>query len=442
MQFRSEIASFTPLGLVSGGIQLLCSNEGHLSDTLQAFVEGILIGQISVDCSFSTGDVIEIPVKRFPLVALPCRLRYKSEVGALPSEGESNICKRSDVYLLVGPGEITMDGYVIEAGSLNLTMSNATNGCWLPQIYARFETGITRNFTVESIRLRDEGGCSAKLRLPLLSEDLHAGGLRIEVSSADREGVFDVIEFRQASVDGLAEQLSRYTSNQESRQANLVIRVNAIERALTRRAEALEQRVDAFFEYLLGIVLDNAARLGHTDGGQARDANDVGQRWRSFVDEIAPQRTSHATSGETTAPGAWNIDLTTSNFMDGWNGIEFDANGNPFRWMTRKGYLSIPASESDIDLILVTTGAFYKDLTCPIGATINGRKAHVQMMQLSFSGEHELSISLPPQPLSSGKSMSVLTLESETWGVPADELMSDDDRELSVMVREVRFLRK
>ncbi len=171
MQLRSEVASFSPLGLISGGVRLLCATAGHVSDTLQVYVEGIMIGEIPVDSDFASGDTIDIPIKRFPRVTLPCRLRYKSESGALSVDNESAIETRSDVYILVGPGEITVDDYLIEAGSLYVMISNATNGCWLPQVYVRFDTGVTRSFTVESIRLRDEGGCSAKLNLPLLSED-------------------------------------------------------------------------------------------------------------------------------------------------------------------------------------------------------------------------------------------------------------------------------
>ncbi len=225
----------------------------------------------------------------------------------------------------------------------------------------------------------------------------------------------------------------------------MVIRVNAIEREFTRQVEALEQRIDAFFEYLLSMVFDNIAKPKQENNALADlmpQRGEGSRRWQSLVNEIAPHLTTKMTADNASSLRSSIIDLKAANFMDGWNGIEFDAHGNAFRWMKHKGYLNIPVSEDCIDRILVTTGSFYKGVTCPIYAAINGRKAHVQMTQLSFSGNHELSISVPPKPADSNDSVSVLTLESEMWGTPAEDISSDDDRELSIMVRQVCFLQK
>ncbi len=421
---------------MKNALRLICCDEGDFHETVELFVEGVPIGKALVSGYFLPDQTIDIPIFNFPLVNLPASIRLKADHGAVDSGVEFKVETTDQVFVAVGKGEIVLDSYVVEPGSILINVSNLNNGFWSPDVYARFDAGVTRIGNIESVRRREEGGCQARLRIPLRVGDFHQAGLSLEIFSMDRDGALGRIEYRAVDPQSQVGQIAQVAADLRSIYAVQGLRIAAMESSFKRSLAAMETRLETFCEYILSITQDRLA-VGDSPGHGVLAVSDVGgfaAETKRFLSEITREGADLPKPAD--ADGVisrFRLQLNSEAFFDGWNYPESGDDGRQFRWMKRTGRISLPCSAHGLFCIVVEIGKVFNGLSPVFSATIDDVQADVQCFALA-SG-FELKITPFGAPDAAVKSdASVLALDCAAWGSPFDDGFGSDRRELSALV--------
>ena len=429
-----RVSRLQPQGLVKSALRLVCREEGDFHEAVELFVEGTPIGGKLVTGRLTANQTVDVPIDRFPLVSLPTAIRLKAPEGVFDPDAEVGVETADQVALAIGKGEVVLDGYLVEGGAILITLSNVINGFWTPNVFARFDTGATRTAVIDSVRRREEGGCQARLRLPLYVGDFHQAGLSLEIFCADRDGPLGQIEYRRVDPESQVSQVARVAAELRSLHAAQTMRIAAMESDFKHALAAMEARLESFCEYVLSLTHD---RLAATAGQDRLDETGVAAEAKLLLAEIG-EPGEDARHGETVAAGAKRVfaPIDSDAFGDGWNFPESDADGQPFRWMERAGHIALPCPACALSCVIVDVGTIFTGEPPAFSARIDGLPANVQCFAMA-SG-FQLKITPPPPPDGAAQpEPCALVLESAVWGTPFDRGLGSDRRELSALVRSV-----
>jgi hypothetical protein len=421
--------------LTTNALKLLCCIETECQETVELFVEGVPIGKALVSGHFFPDQTIDIPIDKFPLVSLPTTIRLKAENGIFDSDAELNVETVDQVFVAVGKGEVYLDSYVIEPGSILINVSNINNGFWSPNIYVRFDTGVTRTANVESVRRREEGGCQARLRVPLHINDFHQPGLSLEILSMDRDGALGRIEYRSVDPQRQDGQVARVVADLRSIYAVQAMRIAAIEADFKRSLAAMEARLETFCEYILSITQDRLAAGDVRDLGRLADAGGFGfaAEAKQFLSEIAKESDELRKSAAQGPVLGVRLLPDAEAYFDGWNYPETGDDGRLFRWMKRVGSVNLPCSVESLFCIVVQIGKIFNNLPPTFFAKIDNVPADVQCFAMASGYELKITPLFPAGAAGAAGSF-VLTLECASWGSPIDDQFGTDRRELSALI--------
>jgi hypothetical protein len=434
----------------------VCCDEGDYDETVELFVEGTPVGGKLVTGHLAADQTIDIPIDRFPLVSLPTTIRLKAAEGTLDPNAEVAIETADQVSFAVGKGEVVLDGYLVEPGSVLISISNVVNGFWTPNVFARFDTGATRVATTESVRRREEGGCQARLRVPLVVGDFHQMGLSFELFCADRDGALAHIEYRRVDPESQFSHVARVAADLRSLHTAQTLHVAAIESDLKQGLAAMESRLETFCEYILALTHDHLAadrdaRAAATPDDRLAAGRDdrlagllamfgVASEAKPALSEGArPSAEAQLFGGGEGAPQPVSLPISSECFLAGWHFTETDSDRRTFRWMERTGQIKLPCSPGALICVTVEVGKLFVGETPTFTARINGLQAGLRC--LAVASGYELKITPHPSaPGATGGESCVLSLESAAWGTPLNEGLGTDARELSALVRSVQVL--
>jgi hypothetical protein len=431
-----RLSRLHPQGLVKRAVRLICCEEGDFHETVELFVEGTPIGKTLVSGHFLPDQTIDIPIDRFPFVNLPATIRFKAVQGTFDHRAEISIETIDQVFVAVGKGQVVLDGYVVEPGSIVINISNTTNGFWAPNVFVRFDTGVTRAANVEAIRRREEGGCQARLRVPLRAEDFNQAGLSLEILCMDRDGAVGQIEYRSVDPQSQVGQIARVAADLRSLYAVQALRIAAMESDFKRSLAAMEARLETFCEYILSLTYDRLAAAGGRDTKppDAADVADFGSEAKRFLSEIKKESADlqtdadarHFTRRLTLLPNS-------ETYFDGWNHLEIANDGRQFRWMQRAGKINLPCSRDALYCVVVKVGKIFSSKPPTLSAKIDRIPANVQYFALASWLELKIT-PFRDSDKTTGSDQCILTLECDVWGSPFEKGLGSDRRELSVLV--------
>ena len=415
---------FVPAGPAPGGVRLDCKAPCGIEGVVTAYVNGVALGDIRVEQTFYENEHFTVPIRYFPYVELPATLHFllEDQEIAKPLAIQSG----EEVMAMLGPGDFTVEDLRLEGGLLRGQIINATNGVFSPSAYVKLNGLVVRSAILEPPRLRNTGGTTAKLAVPIRPGDFVQDGLHIEVHLAGVDHPVASLSYRRETLAGEGERLLKLSERVRQLERSSVLQVELLKSAVEERLNIQQERLDAFIEYAMALILDNLA-------GPAGGRVDAAALTNSLKQLRAPDARVDVKSPPVAKPASIAVPLDSASFAVGWYDLETNASGY-FRWMSQNGLIRNPDVSRPVTEVRVTISQVY-------GAPAPMIRAFLDDAELAASVRREGAVfvaTLKPAPGAAPRGES-LVLESFAVGCPATDEGTSDTRLLSISTSHVLF---
>ncbi len=415
---------FLPLGIGRHAVRLRCLRPCPAGGGITAWLQGIALGRVPLVTPVTTGEVVEVPVRRLPLLQLPAELRFADDAGqdlAPPWRLES-IASATE---LAGTGRFEAEALRLDQGMLRGLAVNRVNGLHAPVLFARVNGSVARGVAVEAPLPLPEGGAGFAFSLPLHPADLTDSGLEVTLHAVGLEAPLASFAYHRSALE-----------NAEQRLVALEARLRAVEGQAAAAAERLmaeqrqaaarqQARIDAFTDHIASLILDRLANTASTPD-EAEDPRLAALR--RLVNVAAEQ------PAPALLPLAAEVVLAPSspNFTLGWHYLESDPEGE-FRWMAESGLVVVPDQQRPLRAVRIAIPHVYGGEAPSLLASLDDRPARLALTPL---GGGRWQAVLTPET-----AMPTLTLrlDSQRSGSPAQDGHSADARLLSFAVGAIAF---
>lgn len=408
-----------------GGVRLRSRAGGALDGILTAYVQGIQIGSRRISEDIAVGDFIDIPVAYFPHVALPTDIRFvlgNTEVG-----NALTIRSSDEVMGIVGLGEVLAENVALDNGLLRGGIVNRTNGVYAPDVYVRINNHVVRSAVVEQPRARDNGGSLSLFAVPIRIGDFCGSGLEIKVYVSGIEYPVACVAYSHETLASDKEQLLFLEEKLRQLQRSSASQLETLTSAIDRRLSIQQERLDAFIEYTLSLLVGtpipgssnfDAAALIST----VRDLGTLAARPEQYI------------QGATTIPSEALVPLESLGFAFGWYDIESNEHGY-FRWMAQIALIRNPNPSRSVAKIELTVSQVYGAHEPMLHASLDDQALVVDVKRSAKCFLVTLSA-----PSAAGEvSGTSLNIESFATGCPATDSGTNDQRILAISVTRVEF---
>lgn len=406
-------------------LRLTFGAECSIAGTIDVLVRGILISSTKAGRRFDAGQFIDLPVNSFPGVQLPASLRICVD----DEEITAPVVVKSaeDVMALVGQGEIEAENLTLEAGLLRGTLLLRGNAVSAPHAYVRINGVVIRSVVVEPPIAKDTGGAYCRFAVPIRPADFVSRGLAVDlhVSGID----YPLANFTYERTDPLADTTRLLKLEEEMRQVqkNATVQLELLSSNFQRQLVLQQERVDAFIEYAVSILLDNVTNAFDKKSDPASFLLALTEARTSTVgapkQEVRPQAIRHA-----------EVKAESSHFAFGWYDLEHNEHG-PFRWMGQTALVNNPYPNVPLNKVEFLITQVYGAVEPLLRATADDVEFNVTATRL---GPHFLVSCTAPHGARDVLAQS-LRLESFHTGCPALDEGTNDSRTLAVAAQNANF---
>jgi hypothetical protein len=420
---RRIVWHFTPGAVLPVGVRLECSAPCELYGFVVAFVNGVVLGEVKIERTFYANEFFYVPITYFPCIELPATVHFMLDTQEIAKP--LVIHSAEDVMAMIGPGEITVEDLHLEGGLLRGNIVNLTNGVFTPSAFVKLNGLIVRAAILEPARLRNVGGTSAKFAVSIRPNDFLNDGLLVEVHLVGADHPLASFSYSRDSLSGEAERLLKLSERLRQLEKSSVLHVELLKVSVEQRLNLQQERLDAFIEYGMALILDNLAGPGG-HGDPLVLSNAVKQL--RVIDARDDSKSTPVVK-----PSSIVVPLETAGFAVGWYDLESNDDGD-FRWMSQNGLIRNPDVSRPISEVQITVSQVYGSPTPTIRAFLDDQ-------ELSASTRKEgavfvLTLKPPPGAIARGES---LMLESFAVGCPATDKGTSDNRVLSISAAYVLF---
>ena len=420
---RTQVWHFTPGAALPGGVRLECRVPCALDGVVTAYVNGVVLGEIKVERTFYSSEYFFVPVTYFPCIELPANVHFMLEAAEIASP--LVIHSTEDVMAMIGPGEFTVEDLHLEGGLLRGVVINTTNGVFMPSAFVKLNGLIVRSAILEPPRLRNTSGTSSKLAVPIRSSDFLNDGLLVEVHLAGVDHPVASFAYRRETLSGEGERLIKVSERLRQLEKSSVMQVELLKAAVEQRLNIQQERLDAFIEYAMALILDNLA--GPVGRGDPAALSNAIKQLRAINMRVESK------TAPVIKPASIAVPLDSPGFAVGWYDVEANDAG-AFRWMSQNGLVRNPDVSRPISDVRITISQVY-------GSPAPTLQAFLDDQELLASTRREgavfvVTLKPPPGVLASGES---LMLKSFAVGCPATDEGTSDNRLLSISAAHVLF---
>lgn len=429
-------AIIQPIGIGRQAVRLVCLVSTHFDDVITAYVQGIRAGESHIQGSLRAGDIIEFPISYLPWVELPAEIRFVRRSDDAEVCAPFELRTIDEATMLVGMGELKVDNLTISQGIVRGVAFNRINGLLKPQLFARINGVIPRSVDMEEPRLMDEGGASFRFAVQLLPIDINDSGLSIELFAVGAQTPLASVVLGRPADSELDKRLIALDTRVQQIQDASGFHIKSLRTELKDQLADIQQRVDAFIEYASSFIFDRIAGE-HTPASAPIDAALQSQidSLKSFIH--APPASANAKRSDAAIPTtATYVDLQSDLFTLGWYAVEV-VDGNGFRWMSRTGIIFNPDPGRIISEVLIVIdkvyGATFPLLNCYFDALPAALDITEDPATSRFMARLRWRDGTPPLPVQT------IRIESQVSASPAQAESANDQRILSIAIREVSF---
>lgn len=426
-----------PIGIGRQAVRLACLVSSRFDDVIVAYVQGIRAGESHLQGALKAGDIIEFPIDYLPWVELPAEIRFVRKGDDVEIGAPFELRTIDEATMLVGTGELVVDNLTISQGIVRGVVFNKINGLLKPQLFARINGVIPRAVGLEEPRLMDEGGASFRFAVQLLPIDINDSGLSIELFAVGSHTPLASAVLSRPADDELDRRLIALDARVQQIQDASSFHIKSLRTELKEQVTDIQQRVDAFIEYASSFIFDRIA-------GERREASaPVDAALQSQIDSLksfihaTPTVSPGAKKGEAAVPTtATYVDLNSDLFTLGWYAVEV-VDGSGFRWMSRTGIIFNPDPGRIVSEVLIVIdkvyGATFPLLSCYFDAQPAALDLTDDPATSQFVARLRWRDDTPPVPVQT------IRIESQVSASPAQSEGSNDQRILSIAIREVSF---
>lgn len=426
-----------PIGIGRQAVRLACLVSGRVDDVIVAYVQGIRAGESRINGNFRAGDVIEFPIRYLPWVELPTEIRFARRDNDADISAPFELRTVDEAIMLVGMGQIVVDSMTISQGIVRGVAFNRTNGLLKPQLFARINGLVPRSVDMEEPRLMDEGGASFRFAVQLLPTDISDSGLSIELYVAGGRTVLASLTLSRPANDELERRLIALDSRVQQIQDASSFHIKSLRNELKEQITDVQRRVDTFIEYASSFIFDRIAGERREEIAPIDPALQAQmENLRSFINAV-PAISSGSKKSEGAAPTtATYVDLNSDLFTLGWYAVEV-VDGNSFRWMSRTGIIFNPDPGRIINEVLIVIDKVYGATSPLLNCYFDALPAVLDITEdpatSRFMARLQWSDDIPAIPVQTFR------IESQVSASPARAEGSNDERILSIAIREVVF---
>jgi hypothetical protein len=420
---QKHVWHFTPGATLPGCVRLECRVACGLDGVVVAIVNGVVLGEIKIERTFYTNEYFYLPIRYFPYIELPATVHFMLDAEEIARPLVINSAE--DVMAMIGPGEITVEDLHLDGGLLRGNIINLTNGVFMPLAYVKLNGLIVRSAILEPARLRNVGGTSAKFAVPIRPTDFLNEGLLVEVHLAGVDHALASFSYRRDTLSGERERLIKLSEKLRQLEKSSVLHVELLKAAVDQRLNLQQERLDAFIEYAMALILDNIAGPG---GRSDPAAFSSAVKQLRAIDNRVESRNSPVVK-----PASIAVPLDSSGFAVGWYDLESNDAGY-FRWMSQNGLVRNPDVSRPIADVQITVSQVYASPAPTIRAFLDDQELSASTRR--EGGVFVLTLKPPPGAIARGES---LMLESFAVGCPATDEGTSDNRLLSISAAHVLF---
>lgn len=359
MSHSAPSASLTFQQFTSGAILIRNSGEAR-TDTLQAFVRGVPLGQaVAFDASHSHTSV---PCERFPNVKLPAELRVGWSDGT-DAIAPIEINSLADINTLAGPGMLSDVDVRFRNALVSGTAHNAINGMDTPMLIGRINGTLLRKVEVSIVGPHEEGGATIRFTMPVEASDFSDRGATFELLHAPAlECIWRAV---LAPADTLMAGRIETDVRLSEAERKLADAFTRTEIKLSTQIARQNNLIEDVTAYLLALINDRA-------NGQSTDA----QTRKRAQELIAKAATADTVQNDTTSAVVGPL----SPYMGwGWSEPALNENRIETRRMGAAATLLNPYADRSIKAIALTVTDADNDALTALSARIDGHDAVVDL---------------------------------------------------------------
>lgn len=418
------------LSSAPGRLRLIFGASCVIAGNIDVLVRGILISSTPAANSFEAGQHIDLAVNYFPNVQLPAQLRVcvGAQEIALPMELKS----ADDVMMLAGYGDVEAENLSLEAGLLRGTLVLTGNAVTTPHGFVRINGVVIRSVVVEPPVARHTGGATCRFAVPIRPADFVESGLSVDVHVSGID--YPLANFTYARTDPSADAKRLLKLEEELRQVQKasLTQIEMLNANFQRRLMVQQERLDAFIEYAMSILLDG---LAHSTGDAGAGTHGGAEQFRHALSDLR----QGAVGGEAVELQAKPIStaevpISSICFAFGWFDVEVNEQGS-FRWMGPTGFVNNPYPNLPIAKVEFLVSRVYGGGDPMLRASADDVEFPVT---ITADGAYFL-VSCAAPAGNDGTCAQSIRLESFRSGSPANDQGTNDSRTLAVAAQKAEF---
>ncbi|QRM35613.1 hypothetical protein [Microvirga sp. VF16] len=423
-----------PVGFSSNAVNFIASVDFTIDDEVEALVRGIRIGGQHLRGSFQAGKPFEIPIHYLPWVELPSEIRFVAKSTGHDFCSPLELRTHDDALALLGPGELHVEAISLRNGMLRGTAVNRKNGLARPHLFARVNRKIPRPLTVEHPRMLDDGGSVCHFAMQLLPTDITDQGLSVEIFEYGSDVPLTSTVLARIEDDNVHAKMIDLESRIEEIRSSTSLQIGTIASQSNDRLRTLQERIDAFIEYMMLHLLD-ARATEHRENieGTEGKPKPLPKSVLNFK-ELIYSPNVEPTNEPKQHTLIHTIPAKSESFSYGWYNVE-SSDGVDFRWMGQSGILFNPEPDRLVERVVLQLKSVYAAERPSLRAFFDHVSASVEVKD--GSGDQRFIIALNWPKDRQNDCFKALRIESDVAASPATAEGSHDDRTLSVSVTQV-----
>jgi hypothetical protein len=412
---------FDSPAVLSAKIRLCCVDACDVSGVVIAYVEGITAGELTCSQAFAAGDFLDIPIRYFPHVSLPAKMRFV--LGEVDIAEPLTIAGLEDVMTLLGHGHIHVGPLSLENSLLRGTIVNTSNSVNAASAFIKINGHVVRSAVVEPARGRDEGGSSARFAVPIRPGDFVESGLSIDLFVMGVDYPVAHFTYLRSDPDTQSRRLIEIDEKLRQMQKSTLLQIEMLRDSLEHRLTVQQERMDTFVEYAMSLIVDKLA-------GPLEALNPA-----DFLDALRHLGTSNGSVALPVSmpPSTASLALDAPALSFGWYDVETNGDGD-FRWMGQTGLIRNPYTSRPLSRLELTVSQVYGASEPMLRATLDDQELSASVKK---NGKvYLVNFTAPADRKLTGESMH---LESFVTGCPAVDHGNTDERILSIAVTHVKI---
>lgn len=406
-------------------LRLTFGGACDIPGNIDVLARGILISSTTAGRVFGPGEFIDLPVRYFPNLPLPVCLRICTgeEEIATPVIVNSN----EEIMMLIGHGDIEAENLSLEAGLLRGILVLNSNGVSIPHAFIRINGLVIRSVVVEPPVARDTGGAVCRFAVPIRPADFVESGLSIDLYVNGIDYPLASFAYERADCSGNSKRLINLEEELRRLHKSSITQIEMISANFERRLRIQQERIDAFIDYAISILLDNLTNAFERKSDPVAFVQALTQARQSAVEETAVTAAAEAIRSA-------ELKIESSHLAFGWYDLEHNKRG-PFRWMGQTALVNNPYPNLPISKVEFHISRVY-------GASeplLRGFANDVELNASTTKRDGDFLVCFTAPAIESGVLAQSLRIESFHAGSPAVEEGTKDNRTLSIAVLKCEF---